>query len=146
LQESQVVRPGKKQLNVGLPGRIREELIEAAAKNGRNLSKEVRIRLDQSIVDSKFDAATNDFARDVMWLARLLSTDAASWSTDERRFEAFRIAIDERLTLMAGRLNLQALSSVDPESLGKAIAHAYEQMGLLKHKPGGDNMGDDDDE
>jgi TraY domain len=141
-----VVRPGKKQLNVGLPNRIREELIEAAAKNGRALSKEVRVRLDQSIVDSKFDTATNDFARDVMWLARLVSTDAASWSTDEKRFEAFRIAIDTWLTDMAGRLNLQPQTNVDPESLGKAIAQAYGQMGFLKHKPGGDNMGDDDDE
>jgi hypothetical protein len=141
-----VVRAGMQQIKVALPDGIREELAEAASKNGRNLSKEVRVRLDQSIVDSKFDAATNDFARDVMWLARLVSTDAASWSTDERRFEAFRIAIDKRLTSMAGRLNLQPLSNVDPESLGTAIAHAYEQMGLLKHKPGGDNMGDDDDE
>jgi TraY domain len=135
-----------KQLNVALPDRIREELIEAAAKNGRNLSKEVRVRLDQSIVDSKFDAATNDFARDVMWLARLTSTDAATWSTDEKRFQAFRIAIDEWLTVLAGRLSLKPQTNVDPESLGKAIGQAYGQMGLLKHKPGGDNMGDDDDE
>jgi hypothetical protein len=135
-----------KQIKVGLPDVTRENLEDFARMNGRNLSKEVRVRLDQSIADSRFDAATNDFARDVMWLARLVSGDTATWSTDERRFEAFRIAIDERLTLMAGRLNLQPLSNVDPESLGKAIAHAYEQMGLLKHKPGGDNMGDDDDE
>jgi hypothetical protein len=47
---------------------------------------------------------------------------------------------------MAGRLNLQPLSNVDPEIVGVAIADAYEQMGLLKHKPGGDNMGDDEDE
>jgi hypothetical protein len=141
-----VVRSGKKQLNVGLPDRIREELIDAAAKNGRNLSKEVRVRLDQSIVDSRFDAATNDFARDVMWLARLVSTDEASWTTDKNRFEAFRIAIDTWLTDLASRLKPQPLTNVDPESLGKAIAHAYGQMGLIKHKPGGDNMGDDDDE
>jgi hypothetical protein len=140
-----VVRSGMKQLNVALPDRIREELIEAAEKNGRNLSKEVRVRLDQSIVDSRFDAATNDFARDVMWLARLVSTDAASWSTDQNRFQAFRIAIDAWLTDLAGRLDLQQHTFVDPESLGRAIAHAYGQMGLLKHKPGGD-MGDDDDE
>src|SRR5450631_2491332 len=86
------------QIKVAVPDRIREELVEAAAKNGRNLSKEVRVRLDQSIVDSKFDAVTNDFARDVMWLARLVSIDAASWSTDQKRFEAFRIAIDTWLT------------------------------------------------
>jgi hypothetical protein len=141
-----VVRAGMQQIKIAVPDRIRAELIDAAEKNGRNLSKEVRIRLDQSIVDSKFDAATNDFARDVMWLARLISSDAATWSTDANRFEALRKAIDRRLTLMAGRLNLQPLSNVDPESLGIAIADAYEQMGLLKHKPGGDNMGDDDDE
>jgi hypothetical protein len=81
-----------------------------------------------------------------MWLALLLSTDAASWSTDAKRFEAFRIAIDAWMTKLAGRLNLQPQTNVDPESLGKAIAHAYGQMGLLKHKPGGDNIGDDDDE
>src|ERR1700732_957378 len=100
------------QIKVALPDGIREELVEAASKNGRNLSKEVRVRLDQSIVDSKFDAATNDFARDVMWLARLVGTDAASWSTDKNRFEALRKAIDRRLTHMAGRLNLQPLSNV----------------------------------
>jgi hypothetical protein len=141
-----VVRAGMQQIKVAVPDRIREELVEAAAKNGRNLSKEVRVRLDQSIVDSKFDAVTNDFARDVMWLARLVSIDAASWSTDQKRFEAFRIAIDTWLTDLAGRLNLQPQTNVDPASLGKAIAQAYGQMGLLKHKPGGDNMGDEDDE
>jgi hypothetical protein len=133
------------QIKVALPDRIRDELIEAAAKNGRNLSKEVRVRLDQSIVDSRFDAATNDFARDVMWLARLVSGDRATWSTDEKRFHNFRIAIDAWMTELAGRLSLQPQTNVDPE-IGKAIAHAYGQMGLLKHKPGGDNMGDDDDE
>jgi hypothetical protein len=140
-----VVRAGMQQIKVAVPDRIREELVEEAAKNGRNLSKEVRVRLDQSIVDSKFDAATNDFARDVMWLARLVSTDAASWSTDEKRFQNFRIAIDAWMDELAGRLNLQPQTNVNPE-IGKSIAHAYGQMGLLKHKPGGDNMGDDDDE
>jgi hypothetical protein len=135
-----------KQIKVAISDETKAYLDEVARNNGRNLSKEVRVRLDQSIVDSKFDAATNDFARDVMWLARLVSTDAASWSTDKNRFEAFRIAIDAWLTDLAGRLELQRQTNVDPESLGKAIAHAYGQMGLLKHKPGGDNRGDDDDE
>jgi hypothetical protein len=135
-----------KQIKVAISDETKAYLDEVARNNGRNLSKEVRVRLDQSIVDSKFDAPTNDFARDVMWLARLVSTDEASWSTDQNRFEAFRIAIDAWLTDMAGRLELQKQTKVDPESLGKAIAHAYGQMGLLKHKPGGDNMGDDDDE
>jgi hypothetical protein len=135
-----------KQIKVGLPDSTRESLEEYARQNGRTVSKEVRVRLDQSIVDSRFDALTNDFARDVMWLARLVSSDTASWSSDANRFEAFRIAINERLTSMAPRLNLQALSNIDPDSLGKAIAHAYEEMGLLKHKPGGDNMGDDEDD
>src|SRR5450631_301322 len=101
------------QIKVAVPDRIREELVEAAAKNGRNLSKEVRVRLDQSIVDSRFDAATNDFARDVMWLARLVSGERATWSTDEKRFQNFRIAIDAWMDELAGRLNLQPQTNVN---------------------------------
>jgi TraY domain-containing protein len=136
------------QMKVAVSDQTKAYLEEQAQKNGRNLSKEVRVRLDQSAVDGMFDAATNDFARDVMWLAKMVSTDGATWCTDEKRFQALRVAIDKRLTFLADRLDLKPLSkiAIDPESFGTAIAQAYEQMGLLKHKPGGDNMGSDDDE
>jgi hypothetical protein len=143
-----VVRPGMKQVNVALPDETRGYLEETAAKNGRKLSEEVRARLDQSVVDDRFDAATKEFGRDMMWLVHGAKwaplPDGVTWTTDEGLFQALKASVDEWMADLAGRLNLQPLSKgqFDPVTLGKSNARGYAAIKpmLIKHRPGGDNM------
>jgi hypothetical protein len=148
-----VVRSGMKQVNVALPDETRGYLEEIAAKNGRKLSEEVRARLDQSVVDDRFDAVTKEFAKDIMWLAHLVTEgskrslpEGATWATDERIFQALKVSVETWMTDLAGCLNLQPLSegaiSWDPVTLGKSTARSYAEIKprLIKHTPGGDNM------
>jgi predicted phage gp36 major capsid-like protein len=141
-----------KQVNVALPDEIRGYLEEIAAKNGRKLSEEVRARLDQSVVDDRFDAVTKELAKDIMWLAHMVTEgskwalpDGATWATDERLFQALKVSVDAWMTDLAGRLNLQRLSEgaqLDPVTLGKSNARGYAEIKpmLIKHRPGGDNL------
>ncbi|MET4240726.1 hypothetical protein ABIB07_003953 [Bradyrhizobium sp. RT10b] len=144
-----MARPGMKQVNVALPDTTRTYLEEIAAKNGRKLSEEVRARLDQSVVDDRFDAATQELGRDVMWLARLASRNsnapAAEWKRDRVLFDAFRRAVDDWLGLLSTEFEFQHLSEatdLDAVTLGRSITNAYADMKpmLIKHRPGGDNM------
>src|SRR5258708_37741824 len=116
LQESQVVRSGMKQVNVALPDEIRGYLEEIAAKNGRKLSEEVRARLDQSVVDDRFDATTKELGRDIMWLAHMVGEgskwplpEGTTWATRKQLFEALKAAMDAWMTDLPGRLDLQTL-------------------------------------
>jgi hypothetical protein len=152
LPESQVVRPGMKQVNVALRDEIRGYLDEMSTKNARKLSEEIRARLDQSVVDDRFDAATKEFGRDMMWLARSITEgskwalpEGATWATDELLFQALKVSVDAWMTDLEGRLNLQPLSEgaqLDPVTLGKSTARGYADIKpmLIKHRPGGDNM------
>src|SRR5258708_40157061 len=99
LQESQVVRSGMKQVNVALPDEIRGYLEEIAAKNGRKLSEEVRARLDQSVVDDRFDATTKELGRDVMWLAELQrgKTGGNTFTTQRAHLESWRVPAGDEL-------------------------------------------------
>jgi predicted phage gp36 major capsid-like protein len=149
-----VVRSGMKQVNVALPDEIRGYLEEISAKNGRKLSEEVRARLDQSVVDDRFDATTKELGRDIMWLAHMVVEgskwalpEGTTWATDKRLFEALKVAMDAWMTDLAGRLDLQSLSEgaqIDPVTLGKSNARGYAEIKpmLIKHRPGGDNMED----
>jgi hypothetical protein len=133
-----------KQIKVAITDETKAYLDEQAQKNGRNLSEEVRVRLDQSEVDDRFDAATKEFGRDMMWLAKLLEGNTAddTFTTDRRRLEALKKAVGYWLDDRGSRLTLESTSKIDPESWGKAIAHAYAQLKplLIMHRPGGDNL------
>jgi hypothetical protein len=137
-----------KQIKVALTDETKAYLDEQAQKNRRNLSEEVRVRMEQSQVDDRFDAATKEFGRDMMWLVHGAKwaplPDGVTWTTDEGLFQALKVSIDEWMTDLAGRLNLQPLSKgqFDPVTLGKSNAHGYAEIKplLIKHTPGGDNM------
>jgi hypothetical protein len=140
-----------KQIKVAITDETKVYLDEQAHKNRRNLSEEVRVRMEQSQVDDRFDAATKEFGRDMMWLAHQAKwalPDAATWATwatHERLLEALKVAIDVWMTDLAGRPDLQPLPEgvqLDPVTLGKSIARGYAEIKpmLIKHTPGGDNM------
>jgi hypothetical protein len=137
-----------KQIKVALTDETKAYLDEQAQKNRRNLSEEVRVRMEQSQVDDRFDAATKEFGRDMMWLMHGAKweplADGVTWATDEGLFQALKASVDEWMTGLAGRLNLQPLSKgqFDPVTLGKSNARGYADIKpmLIKHTPGGDNM------
>jgi hypothetical protein len=137
-----------KQIKVALTDETKAYLDEQARKNRRNLSEEVRVRMEQSQVDDRFDAATKEFGRDMMWLVHGAKwaplPDGVTWATDEALFQALKVSVDEWMTGLAGRLNLQPLSKgqFDPVTLGKSNARGYADIKpmLIKHTPGGDNM------
>ena len=147
-----MVRAGMQQIKVALRDQIRGYLDEVAAKNGRNLSEEVRARLDQSVVDDKFDATTKELGRDVMWLAHNVAQGAqASWMSDRQLIEHVRDSLDVWMSDLARRLGLPELSEEakrEARRLGEFNARSYAEIKplLIKHRPGGDNMGDDVDE
>jgi hypothetical protein len=137
-----------KQIKVALTDETKAYLDEQAQKNRRNLSEEVRVRMEQSQVDDRFDAAAKEFGRDMMWLAHGAKwaplPDGVTWATDEGLFQALKVSVDEWMTVLAARLNLQPLSKgqFDPVTLGKSNARGYAEIKpmLIKHTPGGDNM------
>lgn len=138
-----------KQIKVGLPDTTRDYLEERARLNGRNLSEEVRARVDQSVVDDRFDATTQELGRDIMRLAQMsaegIKWDAGgSWLEDLKHLQALKVAIDAWLDNVAATLNLKPndQSKFDPVTLGKSTASAYAHLKpmLIKHRPGGDNM------
>jgi predicted phage gp36 major capsid-like protein len=141
-----------KQIKVAITDETKAYLDEQARKNRRNLSEEVRVRMEQSQVDDRFDAATKELAKDIMWLAHMVTEgskwalpEGATWATDERLFQALKVSVDAWMTDLAGRLNLQRLSEsaqLDPVTLGKSNARGYAEIKpmLIKHTPGGDNM------
>jgi hypothetical protein len=137
-----------KQIKVALTDETKAYLDEQAQKNRRNLSEEVRVRIEQSQVDDRFDAATKEFGRDMMWLAHMAKwplPGGATWATQERLFQALKVSVDEWMTNLAGHLSLQPLPEgvqLDPVTLGKSNARSYAEIKpmLIKHTPGGDNM------
>jgi hypothetical protein len=138
-----------KQIKVGLPDSTRDYLDERARSNERSLSEEVRARVDQSVVDDRFDKAAQELGRDVMRLAQMsaegIKWDAGgSWQEDLKHLQALKVAIDAWLDNVALTLNLKPndRSKFDPVTLGKSIASAYAHLKpmLIKHTPGGDNM------
>jgi hypothetical protein len=137
-----------KQIKVAITDETKAYLDEQARKNRRNLSEEVRVRMEQSQVDDRFDAATKEFGRDMMWLAHGAKwaplPDGVTWATDEVLFQALKVSVDGWMTGLASRLNLQPLSKgqFDPVTLGKSNARGYAEIKpmLIKHTPGGDNM------
>jgi hypothetical protein len=147
-----VVRAGMQQIKVALPDEIRGYLEDISEKNGRNLSEEVRARLDRSVLDDRFDPPTKELGRDLMWIAHMVTEgskwalpEGATWSHDQRLFQALRVAVDAWLSDLAGHLNLQPLSEeaqLDPVLLGKSTAAGYAHLKpmLIKNRPGGDDM------
>jgi hypothetical protein len=140
-----------KQIKVGLPDTTREYLEERARANERNLSEEVRARVDQSVVDDRFDKAAQELGRDIMRLAQMsaegIKWDAGgSWQDDLKHLQALKVAIDAWLDTVALAMDLKPneRSKFDPVTLGKSIASSYAHLKpmLIKHRPGGDNMGD----
>jgi hypothetical protein len=140
-----------KQLKVGLPDSSREYLEDFARLNGRSVSEEARARIDQSIVDDRFDVNTKELGRDIMQLARMITEGSkwalpkeTTWATDKRLFEALKVSIDAWMSALASRLDLSEGAQLDPITLGQSNAHAYAEIKplLLKHRPGGDNMED----
>jgi len=150
-----VGRAGMKQVNVALRDETRGYLDEMSAKNGRTLSEEIRVRLDRSIIEDRFDAQTKEFGRDLMWVAYLVAEgskwalpEGADWHSDQCLFKALRVAVDAWLADLAGGLNLRPLSDeaqLNPVTLGKATANQYAHLKpmLIKNRPGGDNIGED---
>jgi Arc-like DNA binding domain len=138
-----------KQIKVGLPDTTREYLEERARSNERSLSEEVRARIDQSVVDDRFDKAAQELGRDVMRLAQMSAEGikwdtGGSWQEDLKHLQALKVAIDAWLDHVALTLNLKPndRSKFDPVTLGKSIASSYVHLKpmLIKHRPGGDNM------
>jgi hypothetical protein len=142
-----------KQIKVGLPDATREYLDEQARANGRSLSEEVRARIDQSVFDDRYDKETQELGRDIMRLAQMnaMSTQwdapGGSWRNDLKHFKALRVVVDVWFDIVARGLNLKddQRSKFDPVTLGKSTAHAYADIKpmLIKHRPGGDNMEDE---
>lgn len=141
-----------KQIKVGLPDNTRGYLEERAQTNGRSLSEEVRARVDQSLVDDRYDKETQELGRDIMRLAQMnagstqWNAPGGSWRNDIKHFTALRVAVDAWFDNLARNLNLKddPRSKFDPDTLGKSTAHAYADMKpmLIKRRPGGDNMED----
>jgi hypothetical protein len=139
-----------KQIKVGLPDATRDYLEERAQSNGRSLSEEVRARIDQSVIDDRYDKYTQELGRDIMRLAHMNAESTkwdesgSSWSKDLKQLEALRVAVDAWLAIVASELNLKPSegSKFDPTTLGKSTASAYAHLKpmLIKHRRGGDNM------
>lgn len=141
-----------KQIKVAIADETKAYLDDEARRNGRNLSEEVRVRIERSQLEDRFDAPTRELARDLMWLAHMISEgskwalpEGATWSRDRRLFQAYRVAVDVWLSDLARRLDLQPMSEqvqLDPVTLGKSTAHGYAEIKpmLIKNRPGGDNM------
>jgi len=145
--EVKMVRSGMRQVNVALPGEIRGYLEDISTKNGRKLSEEVRARLDQSVVDDRFDATTKELGRDIMWLAHTVAqgAQAASWMSDRQLIERVRASLDVWMADLARRQPGPELSDIELQEarrLGEFNARAYAEIKpmLIKHRPGGDNM------
>jgi hypothetical protein len=141
-----------KQIKVGLPDTTRDYLEEQAEANGRSLSEEARARLDQSVVDDRYDKHTRELGRDVMRLAQMNAQSTkwdefgSSWWEDLKHLEALKVAVDAWLEIVAHELQLKPSGSkFDPVTLGKSTASAFAHLKpfLIKHRPGGDNMEDD---
>lgn len=150
-----MARSGMQQITVALPDGTRTYLDEIAAKNGRKLSEEVRARLDQSVVDDRFDAPTKELGRDLMTIAGLLRSGRhfidgievpeARWDLDEELFASLEVAVEKWLKHVRARLKLRAASAGYEQravSRGEAVAQSYINLKpmLIKHRPGGDNM------
>ena len=142
-----------KQIKVAIREETKAHLENEGRKLGRNLSKEVRVRLDQTIVDDKFDDVTKELARDAMWLAYNVAqgAQAASWMSDRQLIERVRASLDVWMADLSRRADGPELSDVEMQEarrLGEFNARSYAEIKpmLIKHRPGGDNMGDDDDE
>jgi predicted phage gp36 major capsid-like protein len=142
-----------KQIKVAITDETKAYLDEQAQKNGRNLSEEVRVRMEQSQVDDIFDAATKELGHDIMHLARMMTQrletgkwarPAINWQNDSRLFEALKVGVESWLTRLAAQLDLKSLTNeaLDPVTFGRATADAYAHLKpmLIKHTPGGDNM------
>ena len=121
-----------KQIKVAITDETKAYLDDEARRNGRNLSEEVRVRIEQSQVDDRFDALTKELGRDVMWLAHQVArgAQAASWMSDLARQRNF-----PQITESARQ---------EVEKLVAANARGYAEIKplLIKHRPGGDNMED----
>ena len=142
-----------KQIKVAIREETKAHLENEGRKLGRNLSKEVRVRLDQTIVDDRFDDVTKELARDAMWLAYNVAqgAQAASWMSDRQLIERVRASLDVWMADLSRRADGPELSDVEMQEarrLGEFNARSYAEIKpmLIKHRPGGDNMGDDDDE
>ena len=126
-----------KQIKVGLSDNAREYFEECAQKNGRSLSEEVRIRLDQTRLDDRFDLPTKELGQDIMQLARMISMSTkwtgseGWWSNDIRQFEALKVAVETWLNETGNSVQLAATgnnSTADPVTLGKSTAAGYAQL------------------
>jgi hypothetical protein len=142
-----------KQIKVAIREETKAHLEDEGRKLGRNLSKEVRVRLDQTIVDDRFDNATKELARDAMWLAYNVArgAQAASWTGDRQLIERVRASLDVWMADLSSRVAGPELSEVELQEarrLGTFNARSYAEIKpmLIKHRPGGDNIEDDDDE
>ena len=100
-----------------------------------------------------FDDVTKELARDAMWLAYNVAqgAQAASWMSDRQLIERVRASLDVWMADLSRRADGPELSDVEMQEarrLGEFNARSYAEIKpmLIKHRPGGDNMGDDDDE
>lgn len=138
-----------KQIKVAITDETKAYLDEQARKNGRNLSEEVRVRMEQSQVDDRFDALTKELGRDTMWLAHNVAqgAQATSWMSNRHLIERVKISLDTWMSDLALRLGQPELSEEekrDAQRLGEFNARSYAEIKpmLIKHRPGGDNVED----
>jgi hypothetical protein len=135
-----------KQLKVGLPDYLREELEQAAAASGRSLADEVRVRLEASFESEGSDAETRALTAAVGNLATLVRLQTGhKWHKHPAANRVMRYAITARLARLKPngeavfgpdelpKSRLAAPGSDDPEAMGlglEAIDFHAPQMNL----------------
>jgi len=123
-----------KQLKVGLPDYLREELEQAAAASGKSLADEVRVRLEASFESEGSDPETRALVGAVDFLAGLVNIQTGhKWHQHPAANRVLRYAIMARLARLKPngdpvfgpdelpKRRLAAPDSDDPEVMGLAL-------------------------
>jgi plasmid stability protein len=131
---SSQIRAHMKQLKVGLPDYLREELERAAAASGRSLADEVRVRLEASFESEGSDPETRALAAAVDNLASLVAIQTGhKWHKHAAANRVMRYAITARLARLKPegeavfqpdelpKNRLAAPGSDDPDTMGLAL-------------------------
>ena len=136
-----------KQLKVGLPDYLREELERAAAASGKSLADELRVRLEASFESEGSDPETRTLVTAVDNLAELVAIQTGhKWHKHPAANRVLRYAIAARLARLKPegepvfgldelpKNRLAAPGSDDPETMGLALEavnfHTQQQMSL----------------
>jgi plasmid stability protein len=131
---SRLIWAHMKQLKVGLPDYLREELERAAATSGKSLADEVRVRLEASFESEGSDPETRALAAAVDNLAKLVRLQTGhKWHKHAAANRIMRYAITGRLARLQPegepvfrpdelpKNRPAAPGSNDPETMGLAL-------------------------